>query len=91
MKIDVQVKELPVKTVYLADFVIGKSKRLDFKVPAFTSKRNDDLDVQQRILAMTPKERKMLGISKSSLWYQKKKIEGGKTIKVYNKVLSKLT
>ena len=73
----------------LAHFVIGKSKRLDFGMPPLAVKRNDDLDVQERILAMTPQERKALGISKSGLWYQKRLAES-KTIKVYDKVLSKL-
>jgi CRISP-associated protein Cas1 len=74
----------------LAGFLIGKSKKLDFYVPSMTIKRNDDLDIQKRILAMTPEERKKLGISKSGLWYQKKKLAGGKTIKVYGKILNKL-
>ena len=32
----------------------------------------------------------LIGISKSGLWYQKKKLAQGKMIKVYGKVLSKL-
>lgn len=59
-------------------------------MPTFTIKRNDDLDIRQRILSMNPEERKRLGISKSGLWYQKKKIAERKTIKVYNKVLARL-
>ena len=75
----------------LANFVIGKSNRLDFDLPASASKRNDNLDIQHRILTMTPEERKRLGISKSGLWYQKRKLAEGKSIKIYDKVLSKLT
>lgn len=74
----------------LANSLIDKSKRLDFDVPALAVKRNDNLDIQQRILSMTPDERKRLGISKSGLWYQKNKISEGKTIKLYDSVLSKL-
>lgn len=74
----------------LARFVIGKSKGLGLDVPPLAVNRNDDLDVQEHILAMRPQERKALGISKSGLWYQKKKLAEGKTIKVYDKVLSKL-
>jgi CRISP-associated protein Cas1 len=73
----------------LANFVIGKSKSLNFDLPTLTIKRNDNLDVQQRILTMTPIERKKLGISKSGLWYQKKKLLEGKTITVYSKTLAK--
>ena len=39
---------------------------------------------------MTPAKRKALGISKSGLWYQKKKVMEGKSPKLYDKVLLKL-
>ena len=32
-----------------------------------------------------PQKRKELNINKSTLWYQKKNIKEGKTIKMYNK------
>lgn len=75
----------------LANFVIGKSKAISFDIPALAIKRNDTGYIQRRILAMTPAERRMAGINKSTLWYQKRKLAEGKTIKVYDKVLSKLT
>lgn len=74
----------------LANFLIGKHKNLDFDVPKFALPRNDNLDVQQRILSMTQAERKSLGISKSGLWYQKKKLAECKRVKVYHKVLEKI-
>jgi CRISPR-associated protein Cas1 len=73
----------------LTNFVISKSKQLDFDIPAVILKRNDSLDVQQRILAMMPDERKRLGISKSGLWYQKRKLANGEPVKVYRKTLPK--
>jgi CRISPR-associated protein Cas1 len=39
---------------------------------------------------MTHDERKRFGINKSTLWYEKKQLAEGKTVKIYNKVLSKL-
>lgn len=74
----------------LANFVIDKNKQLDFHVPIFAFKRNDGLNIQQRIFAMTPEERKRRGISKSGLWYQKKKLAQGKTIKIYKTMLTKI-
>jgi CRISPR-associated protein Cas1 len=74
----------------LANYVLDRNKNLVFDVPALAVKRNDDLEISKRILSMTPDERKRLGISKSGLWYQRKKLTEGKTIKVYDKVLSKL-
>jgi hypothetical protein len=53
--------------------------------------RNDTLEWrQQRILVITPAERKTRGINKSTLWYQKMKVDDGKKIKLYHKVLTKL-
>jgi CRISPR-associated protein Cas1 len=75
----------------LANFVVGKSRTLLFDIPPLTLKRNDSLEVQRRILTMTPSQRKALGISKAGLWYQRRKLADGWTLKVYNKVLSKLT
>lgn len=74
----------------LANHVIGKQAEVKFNVPLVRIRRNDILEVQRRILTMTAGERKALGISKAGLWYQKKKLAEGKTIKVYDKVLSRL-
>ena len=74
----------------LTHLVIGKNKALAFDVPTLAIRRNDNLDIQLHILTMTPAERKVLGINKSTLWYQKKNLTVGKRIKVYEKVLSKL-
>lgn len=74
----------------LGNCLLDKSKSLAFDVPTLAFKRNDDLEISQRILSMTPSERKKLGISKSGLWYQKKKLSEGKTLRVYDKVLSKI-
>jgi CRISPR-associated protein Cas1 len=46
--------------------------------------------VREKILRMSVQERKNLGLNKSTLWYQKKKLTEGKKIKLYNKVLSKI-
>ena len=40
--------------------------------------RNDNLELRERILSMTPDERKKLGINKSTLWYIKKNLSEGK-------------
>ena len=75
----------------LAHFVIGRNKALSFDVPKLAVKRNDNLDVRQRILTMTPSERKALAISKSTLWYQKKHLSEGKRLRVYDKIMAKIT
>jgi CRISPR-associated protein Cas1 len=49
----------------LAHFVFGKNKVLALDIPTLALKRNDTIDVQQRILSMSPGDQKRLGISKS--------------------------
>jgi len=52
--------------------------------------RDGSLDVRDRILQISPGQRKNLGINKSTLWYQKRKLSEGKSVKIYNRVLTKL-
>ncbi len=69
----------------VANFVLGKSKILAFVIPSLAITRNDTLGIQSRILTMTPQERRRLGIGKSTLWYQKKKVVHGTPILLYSK------
>ena len=48
--------------------------------------RNDDIEVRDKILSITPAERKRLNINKSTLWYRQKAIKEGKRIKLYEKI-----
>jgi CRISP-associated protein Cas1 len=75
----------------LSNFISDKSKTISFRIPNVHLKREDSLDIRKKILNITPEGRKKLAINKSTLWYQRKKLAEGKKIKVYNKVLSKLT
>jgi len=74
----------------LAFFVSEKNKKIDFVIPNITIERNDFLFLQEKILRMTPEERKSLGINKSTLWYMKKNLGCGKNIKIYDKTFSKI-
>ncbi len=74
----------------LAFFISEKNKKLDFEVPNITIQRNDFLFLKEKIMKMTPEERKKLGINKSTLWYMKKNLAGGKNIKIYDKTFSKI-
>jgi len=74
----------------LAFFISEKTKNIDFVVPKITIERNDDLFLQEKILKMTPVERKKLGINKSTLWYMKKNLQSYKNIKIYDKTFSKI-
>jgi CRISPR-associated protein Cas1 len=69
----------------LANFIIGKTNSLEFDIPLIEIKRNDDKGQRDKILSITPEERKRLGINKSTLWYQQKYIREGRKIKLYEK------
>lgn len=74
----------------LALYISDKKKIFDFDIPLVTIHRNDTSLLRKRILAMTPENRKNLGINKSTLWHIKKNISDGKTVKIYDKIMSKL-
>ena len=74
----------------LGQFISEKKKTLEINVPAITINRDDNLELRQRILSMSPEERKKLGINKSTLWYLKKNVMTKDKIKIYDKILEKL-
>lgn len=74
----------------LANNVIGKTKTLKFEIPSIENERNDPVELRDKIMSITPEERKRLGINKSTLWYQKRNIKRGKRIKIYNKLKLKM-
>ncbi|MEM3573948.1 MAG: hypothetical protein QXJ62_06975 [Nitrososphaeria archaeon] len=73
----------------LANYISGNIKTLDLASPEFAIKYIDS-ELKDRILSMTSMERKAKKINKSTLWYQKKMLNQGKAIKVYDKVRVKI-
>ena len=69
---------------------MGKSTKLQFNVPEFEIKRENNTDIRNKVLSLMPEDRKKLGINKSTLWYMQKHIKEGKRIKVYGKVMGKI-
>ena len=74
----------------LSNFVIEKKKELGITIPKIKIERNDNLELREKILNMTPEERKELGINKSTLWYIQKNLSENKPAKMYQKVISKI-
>ncbi|MCL5404582.1 MAG: CRISPR-associated endonuclease Cas1 [Candidatus Marsarchaeota archaeon] len=74
----------------LANYIMGKSDKPQFKVPEFKIKREDSTGVRSKVLSLTPQDRKRLSVNKSTLWYMKKHIKEGKKIKIYGKVFRKI-
>ena len=67
----------------LAKFLENGGKVLDFEIPEIKPYRNDDIELRNRIMAITLEDRKKLKINKSTLWYRQNKIKEGKRIKLY--------
>ena len=61
-----------------------------FCVSRFKIKLEDNTGIRNKALNLTLKDRKRLGINKSTLWYMQKHIREGKRIKVYDKVMGKI-
>ncbi len=74
----------------LALFVAEKRSEIEFSIPEIKIQRKDTLELKNKILKLSPEERRRLGINKSTLWYIKNNIENDKSIKIYDKILSKL-
>ena len=75
----------------LANYIIGKSDKLRFNIPECEIQREDSIDIRNKITSLMAEDRKKLGINKSTLWYMQKHIKEGKMIKVYKKVLTKVS
>lgn len=74
----------------VSHFISDKHNKLEFIIPNIILSRKDTITLQEKILKMTPEYRKRLGINKSTLFYMKKNLKNGKSIKIYDKVLDKL-
>ena len=71
-------------------YLSGKSNVLQFNIPDLKITRMDSVDMRSKIMSIDPERRKELGINKSTLWYQQKKIKEGNIIKVYGKTKVKI-
>ena len=67
----------------LAKLIENNGKIPKFVMPKIEINRKDDNKTREKIMSITPGERKALGINKSTLWYQQKAIKEGKQIKLY--------
>jgi CRISPR-associated protein Cas1 len=75
----------------LANFIMGKNKEMKSNIPLIRIQRNGFLEIQQKIMNMTPANTEKLGINKCTLWYQKQKILQGNKSQLYRKTPRKLS
>jgi len=59
-------------------------------MPKMQLNRNNNLELKEKILNMTPEKRKQLGINKSTLWYIRKNLSEEKTSNIYEKTLTRI-
>ena len=62
----------------------------EFDIPLVPIQRTDKIEIKEKILGMTPDQRKKLGINKSTLWYMIQNVSSKDKIKIYDKILDKL-
>ena len=65
--------------------------KLQFKEIDLITRQEDNIEIRSKMLSLTPQVCKRLGINKSTLWYMQKYIKEGKRIKVYGKVMGKIS
>jgi len=75
------------KTQELARFLLDKSNQIDFIEPLPSLQRSDTEELRRRILEMTQREAKELGIGKSTLHYLRIHARSGRRLTIYNTVL----
>jgi CRISPR-associated protein Cas1 len=78
------------KTNELARYLTGKSKALAFMEPSPTLERFDNMDLRERIKALTSEDAKKLGIDKSTLYTLRQHVRKEPPFKLCRKTLEKL-
>ena len=59
----------------LGNSIEKDQKELKFEIPNIEISRNDNVELRNKIMSITPELRKKLKINKSTLWYQQKAIK----------------
>jgi hypothetical protein len=78
------------KTVELARYLAGRSRRLDFTDPAPVLESIDNRAIREIILNLTRDEARKRGIGKSTLHYLRKRAAGESAFTISRKVANKL-
>lgn len=81
---------LLLKTRELAQFLNGKTKKIDFATPSYTIERQDTDEIRKKILAISYTEWKEMGFSKGTLHYMKQNAKGDKPFTVNKHVKERL-
>lgn len=75
---------------WVANYLLGKTKSIDFGKPNYKLDREDNNKIRELILNMPYKKWKDMGFSKGSLHYLKQNARSNEPFKIYGKVREKL-
>jgi CRISPR-associated protein Cas1 len=78
------------KATELSRLIADRSREISFDEPSPSLMRSDSLDMRNRILSLTQKDAKRLGVGKSTLHYLRKHALHDHGFKIYEKVRSRL-
>ena len=78
------------KTIELSRYLKGQAGRLDFSEPSPDLRRTDDHALRKRILDLSQREARRLGIGKSTLHHLRRNADSGNSFKLYRKIATKL-
>lgn len=81
-RFNISLEEIILNTRRLANFMLVKNQNLLFSLKPIEVKETFERDQVKR--AIMTKSHRELGMNKSTLWYQKKRLEGTGTIRIYN-------
>jgi CRISP-associated protein Cas1 len=81
---------LLLKARELANYLIEKTKNLDFVIPGYQDQRVDSLEIRQKILKISYSDWKKLGFSKGTLHYMKQNAKSDKPFSLNSHVLERV-
>jgi CRISPR-associated protein Cas1 len=82
-RFNLSLEEIILNTRRLASFILGRSRNLEFALkPIVVREKFETQAVKNEILTKSHRE---LGMNKSTLWYQRKRLKETGTVRLYNK------
>lgn len=82
-KLGLKLEEIILNTRRFASFLLGKSQSLEFVLKPVVVKEAFEKDaVKEMILTKSHRE---LGMNKSTLWYERKRLREAGSVRLYNK------
>ena len=83
IRLNLSLEEIILNTRIFANYLLGKNQTLSFKLDSIPVKEIFETEeVKSKVLTRTYRE---LGMNKSTLWYQKKRLGEKGSLRIYNK------